>query len=695
MDSIPHYWAFLSHSSDDRAAAIWLQRALETYRIPRRLVGRQMPAGITPQQFKPIFRDGTELAADPDLVASIVGALEQSAYLIVLCSPRAAASHWVDKEIVRFRELHGPRRILAVLLEGSVRRDAQDCFPPALVWRSASTEGHERLEPIAADLRPGGDGRRRATLKLLAGMLGVGLDELVRRDAQRRLRWWMAVTAASLIALAITGALATAALFARNDAQGQRVHAEGLIEFMLTDLRKQLEPVGRLDAMDGVGREALKYYEAQIPSRLDAQSLSRRARALRLMGEIRVQRGDLDDAMRDFDDASATTEELLKRSPEDGNRVFDQAQSVFWVGEIARQRGDLTKAESSFQLYRNLAAQLSVLDAHNDDWREETAYAESALGVLFLGEGRTADATASFSRSLRVADELAHRHPDDTNLQLELAQAHAWLADATFRSGRLTETRTHRETELAIYRIVLGKDASLRQPRYSTIVVLQTLGRLASLAGDMDTAKLQFHESADRAEALLSGETENMDTTAVAAIAHVALGEVLLTQGRADEARIENRRAKTLLTRALAHDGRVADWRHYSDESTMLEAKISASSGNVMEALKIDEFLFASLSALPLPAPNTQAFWLLQRARIQTGDDLAAMGRLQDARQQWSGVTDSLGGPLETYEPRLLESLAEAQKRLGMSVKAQTVSDRLHRLFRSVPDNPTARAPEP
>jgi tetratricopeptide (TPR) repeat protein len=688
VNSTPRYWAFLSYSSEDRATAIWLQRALETYRIPRRLVGRPIPAGVTPHRFKPIFRDSTELAADPDLFASILTALEQSAYLIVVCSPRAALSHWVDQEIVRFRELHGHSRILAVLLDGSVQGNAQNCFPPALVWRSASAEGHQQLEPIAADLRPGRDGRRRAKLKLLAGMLGVGLDELVRRDAQRRLRWWMVVTAASLIALAITGALATAAFFARNDAQRQRVHAEGLIEFMLTDLRKQLEPVGRLDAMDSVGREALKYYQAQVPARLDAQSLSRRARALRLMGEIRVQRGDLDDALRNFEEASATTGELLARSPTDGNRVFDQAQSVFWVGEIARQRGDMTKAESSFQLYRNLAAQLSEMDAHNDDWRAETAYAESALGVLFLGEGRTADATASFSRSLRVADELAHRHPGDINLQLELAQAHAWLADATFKSGRLAETRTHRETELAIYRAVLSKDASLRQPKYSTIVVLQTLGRLESLAGDLEAAKLQFQESADRAEALLSGETENMDMTAVAAIAHVALGEVLLSQGHADAAQIESRRAKVLLTRALAHDGGVADWRHYSDESTMLEASILVSSGNAMEALRLDESVFASLKTSPSPAPNTQAFWLLQRARIQAGDDLSAMGRPDDARQQWSGVADSLGGPIDTYEPRLLETLAEAQMRLGMSEKAQTVIDRLHRLFRSAPENP-------
>src|SRR5476651_1493230 len=105
MEVNPTYWAFLSYSSHDRPIAIWLQRALETYRVPHRLVGRQTPAGAAPRRFRPVFRDGAELAAHPDLVAQINTALQHSAYLIVICSPDAAQSHWVDDEIVRFREM--------------------------------------------------------------------------------------------------------------------------------------------------------------------------------------------------------------------------------------------------------------------------------------------------------------------------------------------------------------------------------------------------------------------------------------------------------------------------------------------------------------------------------------------------------------------------------------------------------------
>jgi tetratricopeptide (TPR) repeat protein len=677
----PGYWAFLSYSSHDRATAIWLQRALETYRVPRRLVGRPTPAGPAPSRFRPIFRDATELAANPDLAARIANALEQSAYLIVVCSPHAAQSHWVDEEIVRFRQLHGEARVLSVILEGSPQGDHESCFPPALRYRPASSDQRERLEPMAADLRPGHDGRRRVRLKLVAGMLGVGLDELVRRDAQRRVRQWMTVAGASLIALVITGALALAALFARNEALRQRAHAEGLIEFMLIDLRKQLEPGGRLDAMDGVGREALKYYEAQAPVDLDAQSLARRARALRLMGEIRVQRGDLAEALRGFEQALATTAELLARSPADGQSIFNHAQNVFWVGEIARQRGDVATAEASFQKYRSLAEQLVALDPNNDDWRSEVAYAETALGTLYVQEGRTAEARASFEGSLSVFGELALRKPGDLDRQIELGQGHAWLADALQKLGRLSEARAHNEAELEIYRTILAKNAAIRQPKFSTIDVLQTLGNLKMLEGDAKSALSQFKESADRAEALLAGERENMKTVGVAAIAQVALGEALLAQGQVDAARAAQQRANALLVTALSHDDTVAIWRNHRDEASMLEAKISATEGQAAEALRLDQTVLKRLSGSPQPSANTQPFWLLQRSRLQTGDDFAALGRSQEAREQWVAIVSSLSGPVENYEPRLLEVLAAAEMRLGRTADAQAVAERLKNLF--------------
>jgi eukaryotic-like serine/threonine-protein kinase len=650
---------------------------LETYSVPRRFVGSPAPAGPAPKRFRPIFRDRTELPADADLGARIETALAQSAYLIVICSPHAAKSRWVEKEIVAFRAIHGAARIFAVIVAGSLRDTHRDCFPPALRYRSDSGDSPCGPEPIAVDLRPGGDGRRIGRLKLLAGMLGVGLDELVRRDTQRRHRLLLVITGAALAGMAVLGALAISAYLARNAARRQQAHAESLIEFMLTDLRKTLEPGGHLSFMDGVGKEALKYYRAQTPSDLDAESLARRARALRLMGEISVQRGDLGEALSSFEQASAATGELLARAPVDGQRIFNHAQNVFWVGEIARQRGDVVKAEASFQRYRNLAEQLTRIDPTNNDWRQEVAYADTALGILFLQNGRPRDASVAFERSLAVLADLAHRLPGDLNHEYDFGQGHAWLADALEKQARMLAARAHRETELAIYRQILVKDPTYRQAKFSTIVALDSLGSIKTIGGDVKGAVDDFSNSAERAEALLLNERENMDLTAVVGVTQIEFGEALLASEQVNAARSTQQRGAALIDKVLAHDGTVALWRSYRDRALLLEAAIAGRMGEHVQALALGQDVLRRMGSEGNTAANTDGFWLLERCRLQTGDDLAALGRLADARENWEIIANSLSGPVETYEPKLLVILESAETRLGRSAAGEIVTKRL------------------
>ena len=141
-------------------------------------------------------------------------------------------------------------------------REEEECLPPALRYKydRRGTPDHKRRAARRRSSRDR-DGRRIGFLKLVAGMLGVGLDELVQRDTIRRQRrlaigrggfarrdgWWPA-------------GLAVTAIQARDAARDQRREAEGLVGFMLGDLKDKLEPIGRLDVLDSVGARALAYY---------------------------------------------------------------------------------------------------------------------------------------------------------------------------------------------------------------------------------------------------------------------------------------------------------------------------------------------------------------------------------------------------------------------------------------------------
>lgn len=229
------YWAFLSYSHTDRKWGDWLHKALETYRVPRHLIGKESRDGKVPPRLFPIFRDREELPVSADLGSNINEALRESRYLIVVCSPRAAQSRWVGEEIKTFKRLGREDRILALIIDGEPNASdgkpgfvsADECFPEPLRYRFGA-DGQlcsERTEPIAADAREGKDGRNNAKLKLLAGLLGINYDELKQRDQDCRLRRARGILATAAILLAIFAALSIALFLKQREATRAREQA--------------------------------------------------------------------------------------------------------------------------------------------------------------------------------------------------------------------------------------------------------------------------------------------------------------------------------------------------------------------------------------------------------------------------------------------------------------------------------------
>ena len=186
------YRAFISYSRHDDLPAERLHAFLETYRVPSRLAGRIVAGRPIPARLSPVFRDRDELAGSADLGAAIAQALRASDALIVLCSPAAKASRWVDEEIRLFKAMGRSARIFPMVVAGPEPGTALDegCFPGTLrieIGLDGLPTGRP-AEPLAADARPGQDGWYPACLKLVAGLLEVPYDDLRRREEIRRRR---------------------------------------------------------------------------------------------------------------------------------------------------------------------------------------------------------------------------------------------------------------------------------------------------------------------------------------------------------------------------------------------------------------------------------------------------------------------------------------------------------------------------
>ena len=182
------YRAFLSYSHRDTAWAKWLHKALESYRIDKDLVGRQTAHGPIPKTLRPIFRDREDFSAGHSLTEQTRAALEASEFLIAVCSPNAARSTYVNEEIRSFKAMGRALNVIPLIVDGDPGDPGRECFPPAVRFKVADDGNlsNEPEEPIAADARPQGDGKEIAKQKIVAGLLSVGLDEIVGRAQRAR-----------------------------------------------------------------------------------------------------------------------------------------------------------------------------------------------------------------------------------------------------------------------------------------------------------------------------------------------------------------------------------------------------------------------------------------------------------------------------------------------------------------------------
>ena len=430
------YAGFLSYAHADEAVAARLHKALETYKIPKGHSGT----------LSPIFRDANELTAHHSLSEKIQDAVEGSRVLIVLCSPAAKASHWVNEEIRLFRKMHGESAVFCVLAEGS----PETAFPLALL------EGGR--EPLAANLGATKSSFQLGVTQIAAAMLGVGLDTLIQRDARRKRRRLQAVTAGALLFSGLMGATTFSAVTARKAADTNRQQAEGLVKFMITDMKEKLEPVGRLDILDDIGQRAVKYYEAQDIAKLSDDSLARQARARHILGQVALESHDFDKTRAEMQATARLTREIYDRNPDDTDAIFTHAQSEYWVGSIYYYEKKFQEVAPYWENYADLGKHLYETDTKNLKWILERAYGENNLGLINLKLENLNLAKSKFLRAADFFDEALMLAPENSQTTMELANVMAGLAQIAVKEDDRNAALALRMKQISLYEQLLEDD---------------------------------------------------------------------------------------------------------------------------------------------------------------------------------------------------------------------------------------------
>lgn len=487
------YRAFISYSHRDQDVAKRLHRALESYRIPVKLVGKETAVGKVPRRLRPIFRDREELPASGDLSAELSAAIRQSQFLIVICSPSAARSRWVNEEILQFKRFHGDNRVLALVVDGEPNPashggvSSQECFPEALRFHIGA-DGHlsdEPAEPIAADYRREADGTRLATQKLIAGLTGLKLDELVRREAQRRIARATTISTAAVAGMVLTGGLAFYANTLRIEADAQRAvaqqeaaAAQAASDFLVgtfelsnpaTDNPRTITALTILSRSAGRARAELAdqpviqarliatlaraynnlslFAEARAAIEESMPAITRAgpdgAKALLVLSAVQAKQGELDAALATVAKANALLGSDLTANPD------VRAQAELTRGRIYTSTTNVQAATAAFD------RALSYYRMNPKTTPRETAVALNNRGLLLSDDGRFDEAEASLTEAL----QLYRKSVGDNHL----STGKAWyaLAQNSYNAGKLQVARKQIAEALRIERGVLDPDNAI------------------------------------------------------------------------------------------------------------------------------------------------------------------------------------------------------------------------------------------
>ena len=328
MDEKPiTFDAFISyrHKPLDMAVAKAIHKQIETYRIPgtiRKKTGQK--------KMGKVFRDQDELPLLADLGEGIRHALEQSKWLIVICSPDLPLSKWCLTEIDYFISLGRQDHILTVLVAG----DPEESFPTQL----RIINGDER-EPLAADVRAANQAAtlrriKREKLRLLAPMLGVGYDDLRRRQRERVMR--TALTAGAIAFTAMAGS--TAYVLRQNSLLATQI--------VLTEEQRQVAEEQRQIAVANEEWAIQEKNEALV-----SQS--------KFLSGISTEQMALGDPMR----AALLALEALPADPANPDRpLVAEAEAALRIANISERQSGFSLVSGVSSLYEGTFEYLETLD---------------------------------------------------------------------------------------------------------------------------------------------------------------------------------------------------------------------------------------------------------------------------------------------------------------------------------------------
>jgi tetratricopeptide (TPR) repeat protein len=418
---------------------------------------------------------------------------------------------------------------------------------------------------------------------------------------------------AILIVIAVVVKYVADVSAARREAERQRRQAEELVSFIVGDLHTKLESVGRLDALDAAAQRALAYFASLRAEDLDGNDLHRHALALAQLGQVRVDEGKLDDAVKLFSESLRFASEAVSRDAKREEWQLALSNAHFWLGESLRRRGDHRGALTHFRTYLDISQRLTTAHPGVDRYEAELGYGHANVGAAYEAAGDITSALREYRTSVAVARHRVARGPQYVQRHEDLA-ASLNLAGAALQSqGDLAAARSVFDEELAERRKLVAA-APNDAPRIQRLATaLAYMGQLHKTLNDPERAAAAYREELELATRLTRLDPANFSAQRNAAVAESRLAE--LTTGNPAEGLAMIEHAIAALRRVSAADSRPA-WRRDLAVAYRREAALQTLTGNARLARQATLHALDTIESVARDDPeNPQTQRVLQEVR--------------------------------------------------------------------------------
>jgi tetratricopeptide (TPR) repeat protein len=393
------------------------------------------------------------------------------------------------------------------------------------------------------------------------------------------------------------------------------------------------------------------------------------------MARVAQARGHASEASALYRQALAGTAEALRRSPEDPERLYEHAQNVFYLGDIARLRGDFAPAEAAYREYKRLADQMVAIDPDNLRWRMEVAYANENLGIALYDERRYPEATAQFESGIRPIESGAAIDSRNAVYQREFANLLGWLANSKAAEGDLGSAIAVRQRSIAYLEPIIAAGAGDVRLREKLFVAHQALGILLASRGDLDGAVQQLRTAVSTVDSLTEVEPENKLWKRYAAASRLELARTLLAGGGSGAAAAAANAGCGLAAAIQGADRNAGKWRKLQTDCLTIRGRLALQNGSVGEATGLAREA-VRVARQGTGDPTSDPFVLGSAYRL-LGDALKGGGNAAAAAAAWTAGLSALPAkvaeqPWETHEREQL------LQRLGRDAEARALTAKLH-----------------